>query len=164
MRIELEYPFASSFKAGYLIVNRENRRIVCLVNNSKDRTTISYARYKMSVNLKRLLQCYEHVDHINEDKIDDAIENLQILTAAENSAKSAKYRYGGELYAVLKCAFCKRIFAKPARLTSLMNCHIGKWAFCNRSCLGKGWNLKNKFDSELALFISQEQVFCTHRY
>lgn len=87
MKLELEEPFASSWKRGYLQKNREGRTIVCLFNSNKDRTTIAYARYLMSVKLGRLLEATEEVDHIDNDKSNDSIENLQLLSGAENRQK-----------------------------------------------------------------------------
>jgi hypothetical protein len=41
----------------------------------------------MSISLKRYLSDDETVDHINEDKTDDRIENLQILSSIDNIKK-----------------------------------------------------------------------------
>lgn len=61
-----------------------------LVNGSIHRTTMSYARYLLSVHLGRRLGKDEHVDHINDDKTDDRVENFQILTPKENKEKYDK--------------------------------------------------------------------------
>lgn len=61
--------------------------MVCLFNSKKERTTISYARYLMSVKLNRFLDRNEEVDHIDNDKTNDSIENLQILSSKENKEK-----------------------------------------------------------------------------
>jgi len=59
MKIELEYPFNITWKRGYIVTNPENRKNVLLYNSQPDRTTISYARYLMSVSLKRFLYTIE---------------------------------------------------------------------------------------------------------
>lgn len=64
--------------------------LVKINTNSKDRTTMSYARYLMSVHLGRLLTKDEHVDHQNDNKLDDRVDNFQILTQAENNIKQAR--------------------------------------------------------------------------
>lgn len=87
MKIELQPPFDKEWKHGYLVTNKENRKMVCLVNDRKTRKTISYARYIMSVKLGRELSKEEQVDHIDNDKTNDSIDNLQILTAEDNLAK-----------------------------------------------------------------------------
>lgn len=91
MKIELKEPYKSKWKTGYILVNRENRRTVLLVNNKHDRTSTQYARYLMSVKLGRFLDPeLETVDHIDGDKTNDNIDNLQLLTRLENIRKSQK--------------------------------------------------------------------------
>ena len=85
MKIQLEYPFNDY--AGYLVINPEGRKNICLIplDKTKKRTTISYARYLVSVNEKRILSKKEQVDHIDGNKTNDVISNLQILSAKENT-------------------------------------------------------------------------------
>lgn len=91
MKIELEEPYKSKWKTGYILINRENRRTVLLVNDKYDRTSTQYARYLMSVKLGRFLDSeLETVDHIDGDKTNDNIDNLQLLTRLENIRKSQK--------------------------------------------------------------------------
>lgn len=90
-KIELEEPYKSKWKYGYLVTNKENRKTVILFNNKNDRTSTQYARYLMSVSVGRFLdKDLETVDHIDGDKTNDAIENLTILSRKENIVKSAK--------------------------------------------------------------------------
>ena len=49
---------------------------------------MSYARWLMTQYLQRRLAPDEHVDHINDNSLDDRIENYQLLTPAENNSKS----------------------------------------------------------------------------
>ena len=51
--------------------------------------TVLWARYKLEKKLGRPLRKNETVDHKDEDKTNDRITNLQILTRAENARKSA---------------------------------------------------------------------------
>lgn len=90
MKIELESPFKEVWNCGYLVTNPENRKNVILYNNHSNRTTISYARYLMSVKLGRFIEAGFEVDHIDNDKTNDSIENLQILTKEENREKQNK--------------------------------------------------------------------------
>jgi len=64
----------------------DNRQIVVIVKDKK-KTTMSYARYLLQTHLNRELESWEHVDHINNDPLDDRIENLQILSVKDNSLK-----------------------------------------------------------------------------
>lgn len=52
------------------------------------------ARFNMEINLGRELKYEEQVDHIDEDKTNDNIENLQILPALENSRKARAHGKG----------------------------------------------------------------------
>ena len=115
MKIDLEKPYSEKWRLGYIVVNSENRKNVILFNNSKDRSTVSYARYLMAVHLGRFLDANEQVDHIDEDKTNDSIENLQILSCAENLRKNAKHRVRGRVekhgtlteYRYCKCDLCR---------------------------------------------------------
>lgn len=112
MKIILEYPYTSVWKSGYLVTNRENRKNVILFNSDKDRSTTSYARYLMSVKLKRFLTSDEQVDHIDNDKTNDDINNLQVLSVKENQQKAGllkrKYKHGTlTAYRYCRCDECR---------------------------------------------------------
>ncbi len=64
------------------------RKFVILTSGKHFRKTTSYARYLMEENLGRLLTDKEEVDHINGDFTDDRLENLQIISKADNIRKS----------------------------------------------------------------------------
>lgn len=92
MKIELQEPFKSLWLKGYLRVDKtDGRKRLDLVNNYKERTTISYARYLFSVHLGYIVPDHLHVDHINDDQTDDRLENYQLLTPNENTAKKARF-------------------------------------------------------------------------
>ena len=77
----------------YIVHHKKmNRRMANLVNplNRKDRTTIAYARYLMAVHLGRKLNANETVDHYDENKMNDSLSNLRIMTRLANKAKSQK--------------------------------------------------------------------------
>ena len=88
--IKLEYPYSEIWKKGYIVVNPEGRRTLTLFNSSDDRTSTQYARYLLAVKLGRFLNDDEQVDHKDNDKTNDALGNLQILSKQENIAKSNK--------------------------------------------------------------------------
>lgn len=92
-RIELEYPYNEHYIAGYLNTNSEPRRVVLLVDKDKKQSSTSYARYLMSCHLKRFLSKDEHVDHIDNNRMNDVIENLQILTLQENNKKGKRRKW-----------------------------------------------------------------------
>lgn len=115
MKIELQYPYNERWRLGYIVVNSENRKNVVLYNSHSDRSTVSYARYLMSVKLGRFLLRSEEVDHIDEDKTNDSLSNLQILSTAENLRKNARSRISKRIpkhgtlteYRYCKCDLCK---------------------------------------------------------
>lgn len=107
MKIELEYPYNQDWKRGYLVTNSENRKTVILFNSSKDRSSTAYARYLLSVKFGRYLEDNEQADHINNDKTDDRIENLQLLSTKDNRLKETKrYWEDKEKYMELICTTC----------------------------------------------------------
>ena len=112
---------------------KEQRWWACLVpiDKTKKRTTISYARYLMSAHLGRLLTKTETVDHINNNKIDDRIENLQILSRGDNSRKSIKRAN----YITLICPICKKEFSRNYKRTHFVKGN--KNTFCSRPCTRK---------------------------
>jgi len=133
MKINLEEPFRKDYVAGYIVVNNENRRMVFLKDNNNTRSTTSYARYLMSVKLNRYLLKEEQVDHIDGDKTNDIIENLQILSVAENNRKS-KIETNSTLKMVeMCCPMCKNLFTKKHSNTHLAK--KGKFTTCSKECL-----------------------------
>lgn len=125
MKIDLLPPYSTIWVKGYLVVNPENRRNVILYNCSDIRSTVSYARYLMSVHLGRFLTDEEQVDHINNDKTDDRIENLQILSRLENMRKTHKK---GETMRAFICPICSKEFYLTARQSHKIN------PSCSRKC------------------------------
>ena len=111
MKLELEAPYGNDYRSGYLVMSRDGRRTVILFNSSKDRSTVSYARYLMAVHMGRLLSESEHVDHIDDDKTNDVISNLQILSQAANNKKSSK----GLTIVTLSCGCCGKSFVREKR-------------------------------------------------
>lgn len=70
-----------------LLVNKRlNRTAIALRRGSKSKTP-TLARHLMELKEERSLETWEHVDHIDEDKTNDHIDNLQILTGPENAKK-----------------------------------------------------------------------------
>ncbi|UKM62858.1 putative homing endonuclease [Aeromonas phage P19] len=149
-KIELEYPFNERWKSGYVVINNENRRHICLVNSHEDRTTISYARYLMSVHLGRILNPEEHVDHKDEDKTNDVISNLQIMTVSENNKKHAKSK-GGRQMVEYECPICQTHFSIRKGNSHLVESKKYTLKVCSDKC---------KFTSSSTLYhLTKEQRF-----
>lgn len=86
---QAEYPF-EEYTLYKVYHKKLDRMMAQLVNGNVSRTTMSYSRYLMSVHLGRVLEKDEHVDHLNNDRTDDRIENFQLLTPKENREKYHK--------------------------------------------------------------------------
>lgn len=134
-RVVAEYPYNDYYL--YIVFHKkENRRyanLVSIKDGKKDRKTISYARYLMSVKEKRILNPEEHVDHKDNNKLNDNINNLQILTLKENNIKESIRR--GRKMVLLKCPSCGKEFIKRRNQTHL--CKGGKYTGCSRKCSSK---------------------------
>jgi len=142
MKIQLEYPYADY--NGYLVVNSEGRRNVCLVHKlSKKRTTVSYARYLVSVHLKRVLLPNEQVDHIDGIKSNDILENLQILSKLDNNRKNVVETNRSRKMVRMTCPNCDKVFEKAFNSTHLQK--KGHYTSCSKKCsytiLSKGFSI-----------------------
>lgn len=132
-KIQLEYPYSERWKSGYLITNKQNRKTVILVNDKNDRSSTQYARYLMAVKLKRFLTQNETVDHIDDDKTNDQLSNLQILTRAENVIKACK-----QPDVQLICPICKTTFYRSlTQISGKKDKAKLNMIACSRSCGGK---------------------------
>ena len=84
----------------------------CVLYFSKGKTkSQAYARLLIEARLGRLLDADEHVDHIDGDCTNDAIENLQVLKMSDHRIKSGiemSERLDRSL--VLQCPVCSGIF------------------------------------------------------
>ena len=128
MKFDLQIPFSEDYKSGYLLINKEPRRLVLLVRNDGTKTSISYARYLYSCKIGQYLDKTVQVDHIDNDKMNDVIENLQLLSPIENLLKSKK----SALLFNFICPICKKEFT----LTKQRACNKIN-PTCSRSCGGK---------------------------
>jgi plasmid replication initiation protein len=126
MPSQAEYPF-EEYKLYVVFHKKMKRRMACLVSK-ENRTTISYARYLMSVHLGRKLTKIETVDHIDGDTLNDSLENLQILSNEDNIKKSAR----GKTMVTLECPQCLTSFIRERRQTHLVK--GGNATYCSRNC------------------------------
>ena len=112
-RIRAEYPYDDYWL--YVVWHKKEGRWqanLVKISDTSERTTLSFARYVMSVKLGRLLDtATEHVDHINNNKSDDRIENLQILSPEENKKKQQDYYKSLNPDKMeINCSFCGDVF------------------------------------------------------
>lgn len=135
-RVQADHPYSDYwlYKVWHKKEGRFQANLISISNPGK-RTTISYARYLMSLRLGRLLDKYEHVDHIDNDKSNDSIENLQILTPEQNKKKQEEfYKFHNKTILQLNCSCCGKEFDYAAR-NHRYHVRLGRTEFCcSRSC------------------------------
>jgi len=138
MEIELEEPFKSIWKTGHLITNAENRQHVVLFNSNQNKSLISYARYLVCVKLGYILSSDFEVDHKDDDKTNDDINNLQVLTSKQNKLKQ-QYNYimNEQVCYGFYCAYCEIPFILTEREVKMRLAQKVELAFCSHACSTK---------------------------
>lgn len=132
-KLELESPYREIYKSGYLVLNPEGRRTLILYNSHQDRTSTQYARYLVSVRLGRFLNQGEQVDHIDGDKTNDSLDNLQVLSLVDNVRKSNKLPD-----VMLVCPVCGVGFSRTrSQLHGKLEKALSGNLCCSRVCGGK---------------------------
>jgi len=94
---------------------------------------VLHHRIVMENELGRLLNANEVVHHVNHDKKDNRIENLEVLTASQHATLHAQEQ--GQSLVQLKCPQCMTIFTRRKGDTHLQK--KSSWTSCSRSCRGK---------------------------
>lgn len=156
MKINLELPYSKDWINGYLVTNSENRKNVILYNSKDKRSTVSYARYLMSVKLGRYLEKDEQVDHIDEDKTNNTLENLQILSPSQNIIKNNISRGRFLKVLTLRCPVCRTPFTRKRGNTQAVMSKQHLVSSCSRKCAREFQNLN--IDVELRELLSSEQL------
>lgn len=138
MLIELQEPFKSQWRNGYLRADDAGRKYLSLYNEPGVQTSISYARYLVTCKLGEFIPEGYEVDHVNDDKTDDRIENLQILTAEENVFKQ-HYRYymHQQPHYLLCCAWCEVVELVTERIVKMKRAQGVQYYFCGKRCAAK---------------------------
>lgn len=117
-------------------LRKDGRKHVVIISDDGTRTTKSWPRILMEQKLGRPLLPEETVDHKDEDKSNDVLDNLQLLSLKENSLKSAVLRRAERIQLVCKC--CKTVFERRLAL-ELYDRNVRKkdGPFCSKQCVGK---------------------------
>lgn len=128
MKIEISnYYKAKGYNTAYLNTNKEPRRVVTLRKPSGEMTSLSYAKYLYTSHYNCPISDGDQVDHINGDKMDDRIENLQVISRKYNIQKDHRKKE----MVLLKCPICGSEFLFEKRnLSSHPN------PCCSRRCGG----------------------------
>lgn len=135
------YPFTDYTVYGPIYHKQEKRMMVVIVHkqNEKVRSSLSYARYLYQTHHAIKLDQNQHIDHIDNDRLNDTISNLQVLSDKEN-----KDKYSSTLIKHTIILTCDRCGEQFERLES-QSCKMrgGLHNFCSKQCRGNG-KLKRK--------------------
>lgn len=122
-----KYYEGKGFIAVYVAVNKEPRRVATLRRPDGSMTSMSYAKYLYTSHYMCDVEEGMQVDHINGDKMDDRIENLQVISRAYNAKKDHLRKE----MVILVCPVCGEEFLFAKRnLSSHPN------PCCSRRCGG----------------------------
>lgn len=114
---------------------KDGRKHICIVHDDGRKQTKSYPRYLMEQHLGRELLPEEHVDHVDNNPLNNDISNLQLLTQTENNRKSSALR-PRKMYNFV-CPCCGKESEKYFNYVQ-HNKNKGKSGpFCSRQCAGK---------------------------
>ena len=113
-------------------ISKEGYKYICVKVDGKSRYYLEH-RWLMEQHIGRRLGTDEVVHHLNENKLDNRIENLEILSREEHTRMHAKT---AELYKCV-CPLCDKEFEREGRDVR-GNIKKGKAGpFCSRECAGK---------------------------
>ena len=121
---------------------KDGRQHVILYQNGK-RKTVSYPKFLLEQKLERALVDNETCDHIDGDHTNNSLDNLQVLSRSENSAKAMALKLAEQGYFV--CPECHASFYKSmrdVRSNQLVKKKVGP--FCSKKCAGKYGSQLNK--------------------
>lgn len=128
-----KYYKKKGYSAVYINMNKEPRRVATLRKPSGEMHSMSYAKYLYTSYYEIDIPEGEQIDHINGDKMDDRIENLQVISGTYNRQKDHKHK---EMI-ILTCPVCGEEFLFEKRnLSSHPN------PCCSKRCGGikSHWN------------------------
>ena len=130
-----DYYRQKGFCSLYVNTNKEPRRVATLRKADGTMTSMSYAKYLYTSYYQCDVPEGLQVDHINGDKMDDRIDNLQVISRYYNIKKDHKIKE----MVILKCPVCGEefLFEKCNLSTKPNPC-------CSRKCGGikSHWTLK----------------------
>lgn len=120
---------------GPYIRKQDGRKFV-VEYDGKKRSAKLYSRFLIEQKIGRKLSINETVDHKDNDKTNDNIKNLQILTRAENIKKDHTKK---EWY-YFDCPVCKKHSKRSMAQIRRARKRGRSGPYCSKSCSGKVHN------------------------
>lgn len=147
MKFKPEEPF-EMFDVGYEYFNNfVGRYQVALsrTGSNKKPVTMLRARYRFCVFLGYILPSYIHVDHKDENKLNDDIDNLQELKATDNVKKHFDFRRNGQpMDETYTCSECGKEFRENHGIANSRK-KMSKYGhlYCTINCAAKARGVIN---------------------
>ena len=130
---------------------------------------VYYHRVVMENYLKRFLKENEIVHHVDENKSNNEITNLKLMSREEHTNKHALER--GKHIVVLKYPNCGKIFTTPKNESFLSKHTKYNATFCSRTCSGqfgfyvKTYGINKEIQDRLDnCLIKEEILYLDHAY
>jgi len=129
-------PYEQFWSSGPYLSKQDNRLKISLLGGGleKTSTTMTYARYLMSVRSKQLVPADAEVDHVDGNKLNDTVANLVVLTKEEHKEKTLNdpTRLAMKKTVTLICPHCKNEFTIEYSKSFLAR--GGHASYCCRDC------------------------------
>ena len=119
---------------GPYLSKQDNRLRIITVSNEGVKTTISYPKYLVEINLNRYLTKSETIQHLDGNPLNNDLSNLTILEKAFHSKTDAKKRKD----VLVNCQWCKKEFLiKGSHISQRERKDRKSNSFCSKRCSGK---------------------------
>lgn len=115
---------------------QKGRKFVTAYYADGRKTTKLYSRYLMEEKLGRELDPSETVDHVDEDKTNDSIDNLAVLPLKENIQKNFKETRPMKFIEFV-CPVCQQTAVKRKANVDKNRRQGKSGPFCSKKCAGK---------------------------
>lgn len=121
---------------GPYLDSRDKRWYVNIYFNKDNITRLSLARFNYQELIGRILETWEQVDHKDNNKLNDDIGNLQILTQDEHNKKTHT-KYSNDIE--VQCFFCPNKFILTPKQQRERNRKRSQETgpFCSSRCAAK---------------------------
>jgi hypothetical protein len=124
-------------------LRKDGRKHLIIICDDGKRKTISYPKYLLEQKLGRKLLSHETCDHIDGDYTNDSLDNLQVLSRSDNSAKAMAVRPAEVGYFV--CPECCASFYKSmSEVRGNQSTQRKAGPFCSKACAGRYGQRLNK--------------------